>query len=83
MKHRAESNSHHYLCTMCVGGQVEPERADLLKDQNKPLTCKPCGNKLAILQAAKYTVAIPYNKGAYQFIYDPADMVITNPKRTI
>ena len=82
MRRQIESNSHQFLCTMCVGGQVEPARAELLIDQNKPLTCLPCGNKLAILRSAKYTVSIPYNKGAYQFIYDPSDMVTTNPKRT-
>jgi hypothetical protein len=27
-----------------------------------------------------FTVAIPYSKGAYQLIHNPADMFITNPK---
>jgi hypothetical protein len=27
-----------------------------------------------------FTVAIPYSKGAYQLIHNPADMFMTNPK---
>jgi hypothetical protein len=27
-------------------------------------------------------VQIPYSKGAYQYIYNPADLIGTNPKRT-
>jgi hypothetical protein len=81
MKHYAESNAHHYLCTMCVGGQVEPARADLLKHTNKPLTCKPCGNKLAILRAAQYTV-VPMNKSNYMLVTDHELLKQLNPKRT-
>ena len=81
MKQHAESNSHHYLCTVCVGGLVEPDRADLLKDENKPLTCKPCGNKLAILRAAQYTV-VPMNKSNYMLVTDHELLKQLNPKRT-
>jgi hypothetical protein len=42
--------------------------------------CLPCGEKLA--RQRKFTVAIPYNKGAYQLIYNPKELSFTNPKRT-
>lgn len=28
-----------------------------------------------------FTVAIPYSKGAYQYIHDPMDLHFVNPKR--
>ena len=43
-------------------------------------TCLRCGEKIA--KERKFTVAIPYSKGAYQLIHDPKDLFFTNPKRT-
>lgn len=40
--------------------------------------CKHCGDALA--RQRKWTVAIPYSKGAYQLVYDPKDLFNTNPK---
>ena len=42
--------------------------------------CLSCGEKEA--KKRKFTVAIPYNKGAYQLITNPLDLCFTNPKRT-
>lgn len=39
-------------------------------------TCLKHGNA-----KRQFTVAIPYSKGAYQLIYNPADMFMTNPKQ--
>ena len=41
--------------------------------------CMACGESLA--KQVKHTVQIPYSKGAYQYIHNPEDMKITNPKR--
>jgi hypothetical protein len=79
MSQSVEHKSHQYLCTMCVGEQVEPARVQLLKDQNKPITCKPCGNKLAILKAAQYTIA-PMHKSNYMLITNLEDLKGLNNK---
>ena len=42
--------------------------------------CLDCGDEIA--KQRKFTVAIPYSKGAYQLIHDPKDLFFTNPKRT-
>jgi len=81
MKHYAESNSHHYLSTMCVGGQVEPARADLLKEQGKPMTCLKHGDVLAKERAKLYTV-VPMNKSNYMLVTDHELLKQLNPKRT-
>mgnify|MGYP003343298311 CR=1 FL=1 len=41
-------------------------------------TCLECGEKEAKLR--KFTVAIPYGKGAYQLIHDPEELKMTNAK---
>jgi hypothetical protein len=66
---------------MCVGEQVEFERVEILKENNMPITCKPCGNKLAILKAAQYTV-VPMNKSNYMLVTDMTMLKQLNPKRT-
>jgi hypothetical protein len=43
-------------------------------------TCLDCGEAKA--KERKFTVAIPYGKGAYQLIYNPADLFNTNQKQT-
>lgn len=79
MKHRAESNSHGYLCIMCVGGLVEPARADLLKEQGKPMTCLKHGDELAKQRAKLYTVA-PMHKSNYMLITNLDDLKGLNNK---
>lgn len=43
-------------------------------------TCLPCGEIEA--RRVKHTIAIPYTKGAYQYISNAELMKQTNPKRT-
>jgi len=43
-------------------------------------TCLDCGEAKA--KERKFTVAIPYGKGAYQLIHNPADLFNTNQKQT-
>lgn len=44
---------------------------------------KSCINHGDILaKQKKFTVAIPYGKGAYQLIYNPSDLFNTNQKQT-
>jgi len=42
--------------------------------------CLDCGDVRA--KEKKFTIAIPFNKGAYQYIHNPEDLCFTNPKRT-
>jgi hypothetical protein len=42
--------------------------------------CLSCGEAQA--KKRKFTVAIPYGKGAYQLIHNPADLFNTNQKQT-
>jgi ribosomal protein L37AE/L43A len=42
--------------------------------------CLECGDSHA--KERKFTVAIPYGKGAYQLIHDPKDLFNTNQKNT-
>ena len=42
--------------------------------------CLVCGEAQA--KKRKFTVAIPYGKGAYQLIHNPADLFNTNQKQT-
>ncbi len=58
------------ICMVC-GEEFSPKRKELGYD-----TCLTHGNP-----KRKFTVAIPYTKGAYQLIYNPADMFMTNPKQ--
>ena len=41
-------------------------------------TCLECGEKEA--KQRKFTVAIPYGKGAYQLINNPEELKMTNAK---
>jgi hypothetical protein len=40
--------------------------------------CLECGDKIA--KQKKFTVAIPYGKGAYQLIHNPEELKMTNQK---
>ena len=44
--------------------------------------CMPCGDEIANRVVRGFTVAIPFNKGAYQYIHNPKELLTTNPKRT-
>ncbi len=63
-------------CRIC-GNAIQPARANLEKT-----TCLDCQADLDRQQPVKHTIAIPYAKGAYQYIHDPKDLFQTNPKRT-
>ena len=41
--------------------------------------CMPCGEALA--KRKKHLVEIPFSKGAYQYIHNPDDLRLVNPKR--
>ncbi len=82
MSQSVEHKSHQYLCTMCVGEYVDPERVAVLKENNMPITCMVCGQKAAILKAAQYTV-VPMNKSNYMLVTDMTMLKQLNPKRTM
>lgn len=44
--------------------------------------CLECGIDVAQAVTEGFTVAIPFNKGAYQYIHNPKELSQTNPKRT-
>jgi hypothetical protein len=61
-------------CRIC-NEILDPRRAALEKT-----TCLECQADLDKTEPVKHTIAIPYNKGAYQYIHDPQDLFNTNPK---
>jgi hypothetical protein len=64
-------------CTCAICGDDYPaERAQL-----GYRFCLPCGEARAREERASWCVSIPYSKGAYQLITDPADLLGTNPKQ--
>jgi ribosomal protein L37AE/L43A len=67
-----------YLCPEC-GGYVDHRRVKL-----GYRTCLECGEINAKQEKVRKAsmVQIPYSKGAYQYIHNPADLIGTNPKRT-
>lgn len=67
-----------YLCVVC-GGFIDHARYKLGYN-----LCKPCGEAAAVQEKKRKAsmVQIPYSKGAYQYIHNPADLFHTNPKRT-
>ena len=66
-----------YLCVVC-GGFIDHARYKLGYN-----LCKPCGEAAAQDEKRRKAsmVQIPYSKGAYQYIHNPADLFHTNPKR--
>jgi hypothetical protein len=66
-----EPDDHECGC----GEEIEQGRWDI-----GYRVCLECGDEIA--KQKKWTVAIPYSKGAYQLIHDPKDLFFTNPKRT-
>jgi len=63
-------------CRIC-GEAIGYARAALEKT-----TCLDCQADLDRTDPVQHCIAIPYNKGAYQYIHNPADLFGTNPKRT-
>lgn len=61
-------------CRIC-GDAIPPRRVLLEKT-----TCITCQADLDKTEPVVHTVAIPYNKGAYQYIHNPKDLFQTNPK---
>ena len=66
-----EPDDHECGC----GEEIEQGRWDI-----GYRVCLECGDSIA--KQKKWTIAIPYSKGAYQLIHDPKDLFFTNPKRT-
>jgi hypothetical protein len=64
------------ICRQC-GENYPKGRADLGYK-----LCLECGVGVSKQVTASFTIAIPYNKGAYQYIHNPKDLFTTNPKRT-
>ena len=60
-------------CAKCKKAVVTPARYEAGYE-----TCKTCGEREA--RMVKWTVGIPYGKGAYQLIYDPEELKMTNQK---
>lgn len=60
-----------YECA--CGEEISPARVAL-----GYATCLVCGEKEA--KKRKFTVAIPYGKGAYQLINNPEELKMTNAK---
>lgn len=67
-----------YPCVMC-GDNIGLGRWNLGYK-----VCKFCGEAEAQAEKRRKAsmVQIPYSKGAYQYIHNPADLFHTNPKRT-
>lgn len=68
-----------YICVECRG-YVHSQRYRLGYK-----TCLQCGEMAAREEKRRKAsmVQIPYSKGAYQYIHNPADLIGTNPKRTV
>ena len=73
-----DNEDARYLCVVC-GGFIPHARYKLGYK-----TCLQCGEAAAGAEKKRKAsmVQIPYSKGAYQYIYNPADLFHTNPKRT-
>lgn len=62
------------LCRIC-GDNIPHQRQRLGKT-----TCIDCQADLDRTEPTPHLIAIPYNKGAYQYIHNPRDLFQTNPK---
>jgi hypothetical protein len=73
-----------YICQMCYWEPVPYARARRCIDEEVLITCTKCGEAAANTEKRRKAsmVQIPYSKGAYQYIHNPADLFHTNPKRT-
>jgi hypothetical protein len=66
---QTEIDDHECGC----GEEIEQGRWDI-----GYRVCLECGDKIA--KQKKFTVAIPYGKGAYQLIHNPEELKMTNQK---
>lgn len=66
-----------YLCVEC-GGTIAHARYRLGYKN-----CLGCGEYHAKIESKRKAsmVQIPFSKGAYQYIHNPAELCFTNPKR--
>jgi hypothetical protein len=79
-----------HICSKCGFFRISQGRYELLKKMrettspNQRMLCLPCGDAEAHKESKRKAsmVQIPYSKGAYQYIHNPADLRTTNPKRT-
>jgi predicted nucleic acid-binding Zn-ribbon protein len=62
------------ICCDC--GEIYPTKRKELGYR----TCLACGDSAA--KQVKWTVTIPYSKGAYQVVSNREELKATNPKRT-
>jgi hypothetical protein len=77
--------ANKYLCVDCLYERVPINRAKWCIKEQQRITCLQCGEVAAKRESKRKEsmVQIPYSKGAYQYIYNPADLIGTNPKRTV
>lgn len=80
--HNIEDTKH--ICQACAWEQVPYARAQRCIKDKVLITCVGCGEEAAKTEMKRKAsmVQIPYSKGAYQYIHNPADLFHTNPKRT-
>lgn len=69
----------NYLCVVCYGGHVNPERAKALIKNNQAITCIECGDALAKQRAKSYCIA-PMHKSNYVLITNRDDLKGLNNK---
>lgn len=71
------TEDNRYLCPEC-GGTIAHARYKL-----GYTNCLECGEYHAKIESKRKAsmVQIPFSKGAYQYIYNPAELCFTNPKR--
>jgi hypothetical protein len=69
--------SHQYThkCTVCDETKVMPARAEYCKSERRPITCLPCGDKIA--RTVKHCI-VPMPKSNYIVVTDPALLVGLN-----
>lgn len=72
------------ICQMCHWEPVPHARARRCINDKVLITCEGCAEVTAAQEKKRKAsmVQIPYSKGAYQYINNPADLFHTNPKRT-
>lgn len=64
-------------CTCTICGDDYPAERHALGYK----FCLLCGDDVARQERTSWCVSIPYSKGAYQLITNPADLLGTNPKQ--
>ncbi len=68
-------------CVMCAD-DIDPLRVEILKANDKPLTCLWCGEEQARQERKLWCIAPLSNKAAYTLITDRELLKQLNPKRT-